>query len=192
MLENQEQDQYLSNTEKMQLLKIARETISQVVNGKKPKVYTIESPLLNEKCGAFVTIHKKQALRGCIGLIHGVKPLLHTVIEMASAAALNDPRFDPVSPEELQDLEIEISVLTPMRAITSVEEIIPGKHGLYLENGYHRGLLLPQVASENSWDRKTFLEHTCRKAGLPANAWIDNDTRIFIFSANVFNEKSLT
>jgi len=189
MPENRDNNADLSKMEKQQLLDIARETIALVVNGKKPKAYSLESPVFAEKRGAFVTIHKRHALRGCIGLIRGVRPLLQTIIEMASAAALNDPRFDPVHPDELNDLEIEISVLTPMRLISSVEEIIPGEHGLYIENGFYSGLLLPQVAGENGWDRQTFLEHTCRKAGLPMNAWKDSETKIFIFSANVFYDK---
>ncbi|HPG40936.1 MAG TPA: AmmeMemoRadiSam system protein A [bacterium] len=191
MPENRNNNADLSIEEKKQLLNIARETITLVVNGKKPKSYTLEAPVFTEKRGAFVTIHKRHDLRGCIGLIRGVRPLLQTIIEMASAAALNDPRFDPVRPDELTDLEIEISVLTPMRRISSVEEITPGEHGLYIENGFYSGLLLPQVAGENGWDRKTFLEHTCRKAGLPMNAWKDSETKIFIFSANVFNDKLL-
>jgi AmmeMemoRadiSam system protein A len=191
MPEDSNQHNDLSNADKKQLLEIAHETITLVVNGKKPKSYTLDAPVFKDKRGAFVTIHKKHALRGCIGLIHAVQPLLQTIVEMARAAALNDPRFEPVTPNELDDLEIEISVLTPMKTISTIEEIVPGVHGLYLEKGFYRGLLLPQVASENGWDRNTFLEHTCRKAGLPANAWKESDTKIFIFSANVFGDKSL-
>jgi AmmeMemoRadiSam system protein A len=112
--------------------------------------------------------------------------LYKSVEEMAAAAAFQDPRFPPVSKSELKDLDIEISVLTPFKQITHVSEIEVGKHGIYMERGFYSGLLLPQVATEYGWDRDTFLEHTCRKAGLPPDAWKDKDTRIYIFSADIF------
>jgi AmmeMemoRadiSam system protein A len=105
---------------------------------------------------------------------------------MAIQAAFHDPRFDPVTERELPDLEIEISVLTPMKRIKDVEEIEVGKHGILIERGFHSGLLLPQVATEYGWGRKTFLERCCLKAGLPEDAWKDEDTRICTFSAEVF------
>ena len=119
----------------------------------------------------------------------GVKPLYQTVREVAEATALRDPRFDPVSPNELADLDLEISALTVPRVIEEVSEIQVGLHGLIIRRGYRQGLLLPQVATEYGWDRQTFLEQTCRKAGLPTNAWKDKDTEIEIFSAEVFGEK---
>jgi len=105
---------------------------------------------------------------------------------MAEEAAFNDPRFTPVSKGELKDLDIEISALTPLRQIENVEEIEVGRHGLYIEKGFFSGLLLPQVATEYGWDRETFLEHTCLKAGLPRDAWKAEDTVISIFSADIF------
>ena len=112
-------------------------------------------------------------------------------MEMAEAAALRDPRFPPVSPDELDDLEIEISVLTVPKEIHDINEIEVGKHGIIIERGFNSGLLLPQVATEYGWDRITFLEHTCRKAGLPPNAWKEKGTIIKIFSAEVFDEHSV-
>jgi AmmeMemoRadiSam system protein A len=148
--------------------------------------FTVESQALMEKKGAFVTLKKGGQLRGCIGHIKGVKPLYRIVREMAVAAAFHDPRFNPVTEAELPELEIEISVLTPLRQITDVEEIEVGKHGILIEKGVQSGLLLPQVATEYGWDRKTFLEHTCRKAGLSTDAWKDKETRICTFCAEVF------
>ena len=105
---------------------------------------------------------------------------------MAISAAFQDPRFEPMSAKELEDLDIEISVLTPMKPVTDINEIEVGKHGLMIVKDYYSGLLLPQVATEYGWDRETFLEHTCMKAGLPVNAWKDSDTKIYAFSADVF------
>jgi AmmeMemoRadiSam system protein A len=145
-----------------------------------------ETRKLKEKRGAFVTIKRKGQLRGCIGYTQAVKPLSQTIMEMAQAAAFQDPRFPPLTKNELADLEIEISVLTPFRSIQDIKEIEVGKHGLFMERGGYSGLLLPQVASEYHWDRQTFLEHTCLKAGLPKEAWKDKNTKIQVFSAEIF------
>jgi len=134
----------------------------------------------------FVTVYKNGELRGCIGHVIARKPLIEAVSEMAEAAAFQDPRFTPVRRDELGDLKIEISVLTPLQKIQSPEEIEVGKHGLIIKQGGSMGLLLPQVATEYGWDRTAFLENTCRKAGLPRNAWKEKDAEIFVFSADVF------
>jgi AmmeMemoRadiSam system protein B/AmmeMemoRadiSam system protein A len=176
----------LSEEEKKILHEIAHTVIWNKASGKKVPEFNITSERLKELRGAFVTINKKGSLRGCIGHIKGVKPLYKSVEEMAEAAAFQDPRFPPVTKKELKDLEIEISALTPFKQITDVSEIEVGKHGLYIEKGFYSGLLLPQVATEYGWDRDTFLEHTCRKAGLPPDAWKDKETRIYIFSADIF------
>jgi len=110
---------------------------------------------------------------------------------VAQSAALKDPRFDPVQPKELPDLEIEISVLTVPEKITDPSIIEVGKHGIIMKRGFYQGLLLPQVATDYGWDRETFLEHTCLKAGLPRDAWKDKNTEISIFSAQVFNRETL-
>ncbi|HUT62428.1 MAG TPA: AmmeMemoRadiSam system protein A, partial [Anaerolineae bacterium] len=141
---------------------------------------------LGEKWGAFVTLNKKGQLRGCIGHIIGDKPLITTVAEMAMAAALQDPRFPRVESTELSDIDFEISVLTPIRRIKNIEEIVVGRDGIIITRGWNKGLLLPQVATEYGWDRITFLEHTCNKAGLPKDAWKDKNTVIEMFSAEVF------
>jgi AmmeMemoRadiSam system protein A len=107
---------------------------------------------------------------------------------MSAAAAFHDPRFRPLGQEELADLDVEISVLTPMQRLDKVENIEVGKHGLYIEKGKNRGLLLPQVATDCRWDRTTFLEQTCSKAGLPPQAWKDPDTRIYTFTADIFSD----
>ena len=142
--------------------------------------------MLEEFRGAFVSLHRRGQLRGCIGYIEAVKPLLQTVREMAPAAAFQDPRFRPLQADELADLEIEISVLTPLKLIKSTDEIEVGRDGLYIVRGLNRGLLLPQVATQYHWDRQTFLEQTCNKAGLPGDAWKDPGTQIFIFRAEIF------
>jgi len=181
----------LNKEEKKTLLSIAKTAIEcRVKNQNLPK-FDIRSDTLREKRGAFVTLHKHGSLRGCIGNIHGNKPLYITIEEMAIASAFNDPRFKPVTEGEIKDLDIEISVLTPLRKIDNVEDIQVGKHGIYIEKGYYSGLLLPQVATEYRWDSTTFLEQTCNKAGLPKSAWKDKDTRIYIFSADIFSEEEL-
>jgi AmmeMemoRadiSam system protein A len=176
----------LSEQDKKSLRQIAKAVIENRVRGKTVPDFKVDSAILKENRGAFVTIQKKGQLRGCIGYIEGRGPLHKTIEEMAEAAALRDPRFTPVTERELPDLEIEISVLTPLRKITDVREIEVGKHGIYILKGWLSGLLLPQVATEYGWDRQTFLEHTCQKAGLPSNAWKDKDTEIYIFSADIF------
>lgn len=176
----------LSEEEKKTLHEIARTVIENKAKGKPVPEYKIDSPTLKENRGAFVSIHKRGQLRGCIGYIEGRGPLYRTIEEMAEAAAFRDPRFMPVTDKELPDLDIEISVLTPLKRITDVNEIEVGKHGIYIKQGWYSGLLLPQVATEYGWDRRTFLEHTCLKAGLPPHAWKDKDTEIYIFSADIF------
>jgi hypothetical protein len=176
----------LSGDEKKTLQQIAKTVIENKTKGKPIPEFKIDSPVLKENRGAFVSLHKKGQLRGCIGYIEGKGPLHKTIEEMAEAAAFRDPRFAPVTEKELSELDIEISVLTPLKKITDVNEIEVGKHGIYIKKGWYSGLLLPQVATEYGWDRKTFLEHTCQKAGLPSGAWKDKDVEIYIFSADIF------
>lgn len=176
----------LSEQEKKTLHHIAKTVIENRARGKAVQEFTVDSSTLKENRGAFVTINKKGQLRGCIGYIEGHGPLYKTIEEMAEAAAFRDPRFIPVTEKEIPDLDIEISVLTPLKKITDVNEIEVGKHGIYIKKGWYSGLLLPQVATEYGWDRQTFLEHTCLKAGLPTHAWKDKGTEIYIFSADIF------
>jgi len=137
-------------------------------------------------CGAFVTLHYRGQLRGCLGRLEPQR-LSDTVVHLAAVVSDSDPRFEPVQPDELSDIDIEISVLTPDREVTSVDEIQVGRHGLIVEKGSHRGLLLPQVPVEQRWDVITFLEHTCLKAGLPRDAWRQG-ARLSVFEAEVFGE----
>lgn len=176
----------LSTADKQLLLRTARDSIAAQLEGRAPAPVKASSPVLGELRGAFVSLHRQGQLRGCIGYIDAVKPLLQTVQEMAPAAAFQDPRFQPLQAGELPDLEIEISVLTPMRLIQSPHEVEVGQHGLYIVRGLNRGLLLPQVATQHHWDRRTFLEQTCGKAGLPPDAWKDAGTKIYCFKAEIF------
>ncbi len=170
------------------LIHIARETIENYIRSRTTSEFSVEEPELLEKCGAFVTIRSHGQLRGCIGHVEGIKPLYQTIIDMAIATSTEDPRFSPVTEQELDSLEIEISVMSPLRKIDDPEEVEVGKHGILMRRGFRSGLLLPQVATEHNWDRQTFLEHTCRKALLPDTAWQDPETDIYIFSAQVFHE----
>jgi AmmeMemoRadiSam system protein A len=176
----------LNDEEKKTLHHIARTVIESRVKGKPVPDFKIESPILKENRGAFVTLQKRGQLRGCIGYIEGHGPLHHTIQEMAEAAAFRDPRFSPVKEKELPELDIEISVLTPLQRVKDIHEIQVGTHGIYIKKGWYSGLLLPQVATEYGWDRQTFLEHTCQKAGLPPTAWKEKDAEIYIFSADIF------
>ena len=178
----------LSAADKQLLLQVARDSIAAQLQGKTAAPVQAVSSVLREPRGAFVSLHRRGQLRGCIGYIEAVKPLLETVQEMAPAAAFQDPRFRPLQPGELADLEIEISVLTPMRLIQSPDEIEVGRDGLYIVQGPNRGLLLPQVAAQYHWDRLTFLGQTCNKAGLPPDAWKEPHTRIYTFRAEIFAE----
>jgi AmmeMemoRadiSam system protein A len=133
-------------------------------------------------------LHKHGQLRGCIGYIEGIKSIYDTIKEMAIAAAFQDPRFPALQKDELDQIDIEISLLTPLEKVESKEDIKIGKHGLLIRNGFNSGLLLPQVATEWNWDVETFLEQTCRKAGLHGNCWKESSTQIFRFSAEIFSE----
>jgi MEMO1 family protein len=179
-------DQGLNAEEKQRLRQIARKSIEARLRGEKPPVLGELQGALKEPRGAFVTLKKHGELRGCIGHIVGERPLAETVAEMAEAAAFRDLRFRAVSMSEFPEIEIEISALSRLERIASAERIQVGTHGIVLRRGGQSGLLLPQVATEYGWDRTTFLEQTCRKAGLPKDAWQDRETEIYIFSAEVF------
>jgi AmmeMemoRadiSam system protein A len=178
-------DLHFSETERDMLKKLARASIEKVLFGKEEgKVEVPDS--LRRKAGAFVCLKTKGELKGCIGYIKAYMPLDETIREMALQAAFHDPRFLPLDRTEWEDTDIEISVLTPMKKIEDVSEVQVGVHGLYVERGGASGLLLPQVAVEQGWDRTTFLEYTCMKAGLSRDAWRSKDTSIYVFSADVF------
>jgi AmmeMemoRadiSam system protein A len=179
-----------SDSDKKLLLGLARAAIEAHLNGNTPAVPKDLPSFLCEPRGVFVSLHRQGRLRGCIGYLEAVKPLGQAIQEMAAAAAFHDPRFRPLQAQELEELEVEISILTPMRLIEKVEEIRVGTHGLYIERGFSRGLLLPQVATQCGWDRNTFLDQTCCKAGLPPDAWKDKATRIYTFTAEIICDYS--
>ena len=183
------EDSYMSDADKHTLLEIARKSIESQFTGMKVPIPETISNTLKKEMGAFVTIKRRGQLRGCIGYIQAIRPLYAAVSEMAKAAAFDDPRFPPLRKEEMEDMTIEVSALTPLREIKDTKDITIGKHGIYIVKGYHAGLLLPQVATERNWDRITFLGETCRKAGLPALAWRDEGTKIYIFSAEIISEE---
>lgn len=178
----------LTESQQRLLLRLAREALVEGV--RRGRLSQIERPAdaPEEKCGAFVTLHKQGHLRGCVGYIESAKPLFQTIRECALAAALHDSRFDPVEPEELPSLRLEISVLSPL-ADVAPEEVEVGRHGLLISRGFQRGLLLPQVAVEWKWDRERFLRETCRKAGLAEDDW-RRGARLQTFTAQIFAESS--
>lgn len=181
-------DQPLTEPQQTILLAIARKSIETCVLTGKPYIEPREEKALNARRGCFVSIKQDQQLRGCIGNFQSEWPLHREVAEMACAAATKDPRFYPMAETDLANFQIEISVLSALEKITDPNEIEVGVHGIYLEKAFHRGVLLPQVAVEHHWDRTTFLNQTCIKAGLPANAWDCEDTDLYIFSAQVFGD----
>lgn len=178
----------LSPAEQSQLLKIAREAIIDAVTGGSSRPKAAASGNLLLKRGCFVTLHLHGRLRGCIGTFSADRPLHAAVREMAVSAATRDPRFYPVNADELEDIRLEISVLSPLKKTDSVEEIQVGVHGLYIEKNLFHGVLLPQVATEQGWDRTAFLSQTCLKAGLDKDAW-QSEADIYVFSAQVFGDE---
>jgi len=174
--------------DQQRLLALARRALEARVRRQAPPTADVNG-VLALPCAAFVTIHHEGELRGCLGRIEAVEPLAETVAELAASVADSDPRFPPVTTGELDGIDIEISVLTPEREVHSIDEIEVGRHGVIVEQGYRRGLLLPQVATEQGWNRETFVSHTCRKAALPPDAWRQS-ARVFVFEAQVFGERN--
>ncbi|MFL6244678.1 MAG: AmmeMemoRadiSam system protein A [Thermoanaerobaculia bacterium] len=180
----------LDQEQRATLLRIARQSIEAVLEGRRPEldISTLDNDL-QRPSGAFVTLNERSGeLRGCIGSIEPVAPLAQAVSSSAINAAFRDPRFYPVTKEELRTLHIEISVMSPIVPVNDVNEIEVGRDGLIISRGSRAGLLLPQVATEYGWDRDTFLRQTCIKAGLPPDCWRSPDCRIEKFSAEVFGE----
>jgi AmmeMemoRadiSam system protein A len=189
---NDEAQFSLSRAEKDALLKIARSSVeSSVREGKPYECTTGGLEALERERGAFVTLTENGQLRGCIGYVAPLKPLYLTVRDVARLAALRDTRFRPVKASELGELQYEISVLSPLRRVGDIQEIRIGQHGLLIHTSSHEGLLLPQVASDEKWDRATLLEQVCYKAGLPGRAWQSADADLFRFTALVFGERRM-
>lgn len=174
------------------LLRLARKTIADKLGADCENYeFDFSDAVYKEKCGAFVTLHIKGNLRGCIGYIEGVRPIPDTIREMALSSAFRDPRFAPLTAAEFKNIDIEISILSPIMKVENIDDIVVGRDGLIISKGYNRGLLLPQVPVEQKWDRDTFLTHTCFKAGLQGDTWKKPGVEIEKFSAQVFSEKEL-
>jgi AmmeMemoRadiSam system protein A len=184
-----EESDELTDAEQQSLLRIARQTLEAHVRGRAVPVPEAATERLREPRGVFVTLHEKGELRGCIGFVEACKPLYQAVREMAIAASTEDPRFEPVRPAELGDIDIEITALSPLRPLASPESVVVGRHGLVIRKGRSSGLLLPQVPVEQGWNREQFLEHTCLKAGLPMSTYRDKDAQLFTFTGQVFGER---
>jgi AmmeMemoRadiSam system protein A len=172
-----------SPEERRLLLAVAHEAIAATLERREISL-ELPSPHLAEPRGVFTTLYYRGELRGCVGYVTPVAPLYRTVAESARGAAFYDSRFQPVTPDVARELLVSLSVLSQLQPIPA-EEIEIGRHGLLISLGRHRGLLLPQVPVEHGWDRSTFLEQTCKKAGLPLNAW-QTGARIEAFTAEVF------
>lgn len=177
----------LTDSDKKALLALARKTIADFLKGGGVPLPRGLSPALYQKRGAFVTLRKNGELRGCIGHLEGDKPLCEVVGSMALQAAFEDPRFEPLTGEELSEIVIEISVLTPCQPISSPDQIVPGRDGVLLKQNGRQAVFLPQVAAERHWTREEMLDHLCLKAGLKPGSWGKN-TQLFTFQALVFQE----
>lgn len=181
----------LTAEEQRVLLLAARESLRSHLDGRDlEKTDAALLPgTLTEVRGVFVSLHNGERLRGCTGYIEGLKPLVDAVRDLAVASGTRDRRFPPVTVVEVDELEIEVSVLSPLAPVAATSEIEIGRHGLYVRLGYRSGLLLPQVATKYGWDVETFLAHTCDKAGLPADAWREVEgMEIYAFTAQIFHE----
>lgn len=180
-------ESFLNEDQQKTLLALARQAIAfYLESGEKPKIEATDDSLTEQR-GVFVTLKVQDELRGCIGYPVPYKPLFETVIDAAVSAAAHDFRFQSLEKRELEETRVEISVLSPPRRIEDVSEIQVGEHGIIISKGGKKGLLLPQVAVEWGWDRQTFLEHGCLKAGLDDKEWKKGAT-IEIFTAQVFSE----
>jgi AmmeMemoRadiSam system protein A len=181
----------LAEREKLLLLQIARSALTLGVANKPPLRDFPSEEFLQQPAGAFVTLHRRGRLRGCVGQLPGRDSLAAVVAHCARAAALDDSRFEPVTSTELFEIDIEVSLLSALQDVT-LEAIEPGKHGLLVSRGTQRGVLLPQVASQFQWGAQRFLEESCVKAGLQRDAWKDPATRVQAFTAEVFSEAAFT
>jgi len=187
-LHNDSMSEALSEGQKQVLLQLARSALEAHYRGEEPPSYAGDEPIMSEVRGVFATLHEAGQLRGCIGQVEPEETLADLVPAMAVAAATRDPRFHPVKAEELSALHLELSILTPARGISDLNEIEVGTHGLVISRGERRGLLLPQVPAQWNWSREDFLQNACLKAGLPAEAYKDPETLIEVFAAEVFGE----
>ena len=179
----------MNEAQKREVLRIARDTVRSVVAGQEPPSPSCDDPDLTARCGCFVTLKNRGRLRGCLGQFTSDKPLVALIVEMAKASATSDPRFlaDPITPPELDDLDVEISVLSPLEKTNDALSLRLGTHGIYIKRGCASGCFLPQVATETGWTEEQFLSYCCsHKAGLADDAWKDPKTDVFLFTADVF------
>ncbi|HEY0590838.1 MAG TPA: AmmeMemoRadiSam system protein A [Thermoanaerobaculia bacterium] len=181
----------LARDERLELLSIARRAIEAKLRRETLSFDGVAlTPELERRAGVFVTLREGDDLRGCIGVLEPREPLYRAVASAAVSAALSDPRFPPVALDELPRLSFEISVLGPFEPVASVDEIVVGVHGLIAREGFHAGLLLPQVPGEWGWGREEYLDHLCLKAGLPMGRWRSGKVVLEKFTAEVFSEES--
>lgn len=176
--------QCLSEADRKAILELARQAVEEAVCRNRLLDRIPKTGVFERRCGVFVTLHVCKRLRGCIGVIEAKEPLGYSVARCAVGAALEDPRFTRMRSEELAGLEIEVSLLSPLERIQP-QNIEIGKHGLLIEQGFYRGLLLPQVATEHHLDKERFLQETCYKAGLRGDAWKSSQTRIYAFTCEI-------
>jgi len=177
------------DTQRQTLLTVARDTVEAVITGGPAPKPESDDPELNARCGCFVTLKNRGRLRGCIGQFTSESPLIELVGQMAKASATSDPRFfaNPVTPRELKELDIEISVLSPLQQTDDPLSLRLGVDGIYIKKGRASGCFLPQVATETGWSKEEFLSYCCaHKAGLAADAWREAETEVYLFTAEVF------
>ncbi|MFP3946779.1 MAG: TIGR00296 family protein [Archaeoglobaceae archaeon] len=183
----------LSHSEGEKAVKLARKAIEKYVS-QRERIYDRFGGVFEEERGVFVTLNKDYSLRGCIGFPYPIKRLDEAIIESSINAATGDPRFHPVTPQELQDITVEVTVLSPPRKLDVDREELPrcievGRHGLLIKAGYCSGLLLPQVALEYNFEPEEFLSQTCMKANMSADSWLKDDVEIYTFEGQIFQEK---
>jgi len=179
----------MNEAQKKILLKTARDTVEAVIKRQPTEKAESDDPELNAPCGCFVTLKNHGRLRGCIGQFISESPLIELVVEMAKASATSDPRFfaDPITADELEQLDVEISVLSPLERTSDPLSLRLGVDGIYIKKGRASGCFLPQVATETGWSKEEFLSYCCaHKAGLAADAWKEPETEVYLFTADVF------
>ncbi len=179
----------MNDVQKQILLKVARDTVEAVIRRGPAEVPQSDDPELNVPCGCFVTLKNHGRLRGCIGQFTSESPLIELVADMAKASVTGDPRFfdDPITADELSQLDVEISVLSPLEKTDEPLNLRLGVDGIYIKRGHTSGCFLPQVATEAGWSKEEFLSYCCaHKAGLAADAWQEPETEVYLFTADVF------
>lgn len=179
----------MNEAQKKILLKTARDTVEAVIKRQPTGKAESDAPELNAPCGCFVTLKNHGRLRGCIGQFISESPLIELIAKMAKASATSDPRFfaDPITADELEQLDVEISVLSPLERTSDPLSLRLGVDGIYIKKGRASGCFLPQVATETGWSKEQFLSYCCaHKAGLAADAWREVETEVYLFTADVF------